>query len=439
MSLSEPQRSTLIAIAEAALPAGRIIPGAGAATVDKVGQFVETLPALVGRGLGGLLAGLDAAAWLHGRRSFARLPVAARLAVMEGWRHADPVRRLMLRALITPLKMAHFDDPELYKQLGCVYEAQKLKPEAKPAYMRERVHAQIDEDLAVEADVVVIGTGAGGAVVGKELAVAGLAVVFVEEGAYFERSDFTGRAFEMQQKLYKRGGATFSIGNTGIPIPVGQTVGGTTTVNSGTCYRTPDRVLHEWQQQLGLAELGPEQLGPYFERVEAVLGVERAHKSLMGGNGRVIERGCNALGFRRHGPLKRNAPACDGQGVCVFGCPTDAKRSTNVSYVPLALKAGAELFTGARVTRVIVDGGRATGVEAQMSGRRLTVRARAVVVACGALGTPMLLARQGLANRSGQLGQNLSIHPASGALAEFAEQIQPWQGIPQGYGIEELH
>jgi choline dehydrogenase-like flavoprotein len=153
----------------------------------------------------------------------------------------------------------------------------------------------------------------------------------------------------------------------------------------------------------------------------------------------VIERGCNALGFKRHGPLKRNAPACDGQGVCVFGCPTDAKRSTNVSYVPLALKAGAELFAGARVTRIIVEGGRSTGVEAQMSGKRLTVRARAVIVACGALGTPMLLARQDLANRSGQLGENLSIHPASGALAEFAESIQPWNGIPQGYGIEELH
>ncbi|HEY4179732.1 MAG TPA: GMC family oxidoreductase [Kofleriaceae bacterium] len=439
MSLSERQRQTLIAIAEAALPAGTFIPGAGEKCVDKVAQLVDTLPGMVGRGLGGLLAGLDAAAWLHGRRSFARLPTAKRLEVLEGWRRGDAVRRLMLRALISPLKMAHFDDPAMYSQLGCVYEAQKIKPEAKPAYMRDRVHKAIDEDVAVDADVVVIGTGAGGAVVGKELAEAGLAVVFVEEGAYFDRSDFTGRPFEMQQKLYKRGGATFSVGNVGIPIPVGQTVGGTTTVNSGTCYRTPDRVLHEWQHQFGLAELGPEQLAPYFERVEGVLGVEPAKRSLLGGNGRVIERGCNALGFKRHGPLKRNAPACDGQGVCVFGCPTDAKRSTNVSYIPLALKAGAELFAGARVTRIIVDGGKATGVDATMSGKRLTVRARAVIVACGALGTPMLLSRQGLANRSGQLGENLSIHPASGALAEFAESISPWNGIPQGYGIEELH
>lgn len=438
--LSTKQHATMVAIAEAALPAGAFLPAAGPATVDKVERFAETLPAALTKGLGGLLAGLDANAWISERRSFVRLSPEKRLRILERWRNADPIRRLMLRAVITPLKMAHFDDPALYKKLGCVYQTEKVRPEAKPPYMRDRVHSSLDGDLAIEADVVVIGTGAGGAVVGRELAEAGLAVVFVEEGKFFERSDFTGRAFDMQQLLYKRGGATFSVGNTGIPIPVGQTVGGSTTVNSGTCYRTPDRILHEWQQHLGLDELGPDAMGTYFARVEEVLGVEPAKKSLMGGNGRVIERGCNALGFTRHGPLKRNAPACDGQGVCVFGCPTDAKRSTNVSYMPLALKAGAELFTGFRVNRVIVDGARASGVVAtSRDGRTLTVRARAVVVACGALYTPMFLARQNLGGRSGQLGHNLSIHPASGALAEFDEQVRPWAGIPQGYSIEELH
>ena len=419
--LSTKQRATMIAVAEAALPAGAFLPAAGAATVDKVEQFVDRLPSAMTKGFGGLLVGLEASAFLHERRSFVRLSLPKRLAILERWRQADPIRRLMLRALITPLKMAHFDDPSLYQRLGCVYSPAQIRPEAKPAFMRERVHASLDGDLAVDADVVVIGTGAGGAVVGRELAEQGLAVA-------------------MQQTLYRRGGATFSVGNTGIPIPVGQTVGGSTTVNSGTCYRTPDRILREWQQHLGLDELGPETLGAYFARVEDVLGVEPAKKSLMGGNGRVIERGCNALGFTRHGPLRRNAPACDGQGVCVFGCPTDAKRSTNVSYMPLALKAGAELFCGFRVNRIIVDGGRATGVVATTrDGHALTVRARAVIVACGALTTPMLLARQGLGARSGQLGQNLSIHPAAGALAEFDERILPWSGIPQGYSIEELH
>ena len=438
--LSSHQHRTLVAVAETALPAGRILPAAGEHTVDKVERFLDRLPGTLQTGIGGLLRGLDAASWIGERRAFASCTPAKRLALLESWRTADPIRRLMLRALVSPLKIAHFDDPGLYKQLGCVYEAEKVRGEAKPAYMRDRVHGALDADLAVECDVVVIGTGAGGAVVGRELADAGLAVVFVEEGRYFERSDFTSRAFAMQQKLYRRGGSTFSIGNVGIPIPLGQTVGGSTTVNSGTCYRTPDRVLRQWCDELGLDELAPDRLGGYFERVEAVLGVEQAKRSLMGGNGRVIARGCDALGFTRHGPLKRNAPACDGQGVCCFGCPTDAKRSTNVSYIPLALKAGAELFPGAKVTRIILDGGRAVGVVARTeTGHVLTVRARAVVVACGAIMTPLLLGAQQLGGRSGQLGKNLSIHPAAGALGEFDEEILPWSGIPQGYSIEELH
>jgi len=438
--LSPSQHETLVAVAETALPAGRFLPAAGRHTVDKVARFLDHLPSPVQTGMHGILRGLDATAWLRHRRPFAKLPEEKRLALLEGWRTSDPIRRLMLRALVTPLKFAHFDDPALYKQLGCVYELDKVKPEPKPAYMRDRVHADLDEDLAVECDVVVIGTGAGGAVVGRELVEAGLAVVFVEEGKYFERSDFTGRALPMQQALYRGGGSTFSVGNTGIPIPLGRTVGGTTTVNSGTCFRTPDRVLAEWRDELGLDDLAPDKLGGYFERVEAVLGVEPAKRSLLGGNGRVIQRGCEALGFTRHGPLRRNAPACDGQGVCCFGCPTDAKRSTNVSYIPLALKGGAELFPGTKVTRILVEGGKATGVVATTrDGHKLTVRARAVVVACGAIQTPLLLGAQGLAARSGQLGKNLSIHPCAGALAEFDEQIMPWSGIPQGYGIEELH
>src|SRR2546428_8038305 len=121
---------------------------------------------------------------------------------------------------------------------------------------------------------------------------------------------------------------------------------------------------------------------PYYGRVEGVLQVTRAEPRYVGGMGRVIARGCEALGYHHHGPLKRNAPACDGQGVCCFGCPTDAKRSTNVSYIPLALRAGAELFTGARMTRVIVDGGRARGGGARTPARQtVTLPPRPRVIA----------------------------------------------------------
>jgi choline dehydrogenase-like flavoprotein len=153
---------------------------------------------------------------------------------------------------------------------------------------------------------------------------------------------------------------------------------------------------------------------------------------------RLIGRGCDALGYR-HQPLRRNAPECDGQGVCCFGCPTDAKRSTNVSYVPRALRAGAVLVTDARADRILSDGGRASGVVATTPSGTLTVRARAVVVACGSLLTPVLLLKNGLANASGELGKNLSIHPAAAALALFDEPVRGYAAIPQGYAIEEFH
>lgn len=211
--LSPKQHDTLVAIAETALPKGQYIPAAGAATVAKVESLIDRLPSPLQRGLGGLIAALDAQAWISEQRSFARVKPDKRLSVLESWRKGDPIRRLMLRALVSPLKMAHFDDPQLYKKLGCVYDLEKVKAEAKPTYMRDRVHdgGKLGGDLALECDVVVVGTGAGGAVVGRELAEAGLAVVFVEEGRYFDRADFTGRSLEMQQKLYRRGGSTFSI------------------------------------------------------------------------------------------------------------------------------------------------------------------------------------------------------------------------------------
>src|SRR5690606_33091468 len=182
-----------------------------------------------------MLQTLDTSTLLsHGRR-FRSLPADKQLGVLESWRVAGLARRYALRAVLSPIKVAHFDNPEFYQHLGCVYTHNAVA-ETEARYMRERVHsaAALDEPLELECDVVVVGTGAGGAVVAKELAERGHAVIMVEEGAYFKRSDFTGRAFDMQRKMYPQMGLTGSVGNVAIPIPIGRTVGGSTTVNSGT-------------------------------------------------------------------------------------------------------------------------------------------------------------------------------------------------------------
>ncbi|HVV85393.1 MAG TPA: GMC family oxidoreductase [Kofleriaceae bacterium] len=434
------ERASLLAIAEAALPAGHVFPGASERTIDRVEEFLGQQSSSAQRAYRALVGMVDGAALLSRGRTMTSLGVDQRLALLESWRAGGVVRRNALRALMVPLKFAHFEDPVFYQQLGCAFERLRPAPEPKPAWWRDRVHpaATLDADQSLACDVVVIGTGAGGAVVAKELAEAGVAVVMIEEGDYFERKDFADRPFAMQRKLYRAAGATFSIGNVTIPIPLGKTVGGTTTINSGTCFRTPDAVLRRWRDDHGLADLSPEAMGPYFERVERVLQPGPTPPEHLGGCAQVVIRGADRLGYS-HRPLRRNAPACDGQGVCCFGCPTDAKRSTNVSYVPMALRAGAELYTGARVTRLVFDRGRAVGVVARSSGgRTLTVHAPAVVVACGSLLTPVLLMRNQVADRSGQLGRNLSIHPALGLLGEMEERVESWKGVPQSYSIDEF-
>jgi hypothetical protein len=435
--LSARERAGLLAIARAAMPAGKVFPAAGDRCVEKLDNFLALSPPSVGKGYRAMLLALEGSAMLRFRKPLARLVEAEALALLERWRSSDYPARAMLRLLTAPLKLAHFNDPQLYSAVGCKFGSLPVTTAERPRWMERVTKAEeLPLDESLECDVVVIGTGAGGAVVARELAEQGHAVVLLEEGDYHTRKDFTGHAVEMQRKLYRDMGATVSIGNVSIPIPVGRAVGGTTVINSGTCYRAPDRILHKWQSEFGLRDYSPERMAPYYARVEEVLGVRANDAKFIGGVGRVISRGCDALGYK-HAPLRRNAPECDGQGVCCFGCPTDAKRSTNVSYVPLALDAGAMLFTGLKAEKILVENGRAVGVLARSGKKKLTVRARSIVVACGSLMTPLLLEQNGLGGD--QVGRNLSIHPALGSMALFDEPIDGTNAIPQGYAIEEFH
>src|SRR5690606_16335139 len=162
----------------------------------------------------------------------------------------------------------------------------------------------------------------------------------------YNRTHFNGKLTDAIAKLYRGLGATTALGNVTIPIPIGRSVGGTTTINSGTCLRTPDAVLARWQKEFGLTELTPENLDPIFASVEEVINVTPAESKYVGEIGNVIADGARKIGLSKLHNLPRNAKGCDGQGLCQFGCPTDAKQSTNVSYVPRALDRGAFLFTG---------------------------------------------------------------------------------------------
>jgi len=432
---SEATRTIAIAVARACMPPGQRLAGAGPATVVRLEEALTEIDARAVDGYGAVLQTLEQSVRLtHGGRRFSELTDDEAERHLVRLADGGVASRGLALAVTMPLKMAYFDSEDVYRELRSPWG---FTANDEPARWRDQM-STLDGDEEIECDAVVIGTGAGGAVMAKELAERGHAVLMVEEGEYYSRSSFTGHAVDNLRRFYRDSGATGSLGNCVIPIPMGRLVGGSTAINTGTCWRTPDWVLQKWVDR-GLADLSPSRMGPYFERVEQELQVGPADPEYLGGVADVIARGCDLLGYS-HRPLNRNAPGCDGASVCDFGCPRGAKRSTDVSYVPSALRRGALLYTGVRAERILFENGRAVGIEGRsIDGvHRMRVRASATVVSCGTLITPAFLQRQGLHRGRRHVGRNLSIHPASTVSALFDEEIMGYTAIPQGYCIDEF-
>jgi choline dehydrogenase-like flavoprotein len=298
--------------------------------------------------------------------------------------------------------------------------------------------AALERNLAVRVDACVIGTGAGGAPVAKELAEAGLTVAMLEEGRHDTPDSYNGRPRDMSALLYRDGGQIATIGVPPILLPLGRTVGGSSHVNSATCFRTPSAVLEMWAERFGLEELTATELDPYFRRVERVLNVVQTPADIAGRNAAVVKRGADALGYSGDW-IYRNVRGCVGSGICNFGCPSAAKQHVGVTYVPRAWDAGATTYTATRARRLRVERGRIRGVEAvTQSKRRVHVSCDVVVVAAGTVHSPLFLKRNRIDDPSGQLGRNLSLHPATGMRALFDEPIEMWSGVPQSYYIDEF-
>ncbi|MBI3723750.1 GMC family oxidoreductase [bacterium] len=299
--------------------------------------------------------------------------------------------------------------------------------------------SEVARDASLEADACVIGSGAAGGVVAKELAEAGLSVVVLEEGGWFDKDDYGHfPPSETFRRVYRDGGTTIALGGIGSPsiaLPLGRAVGGSTVVNGGVCFRTPRDVLEDWQRAGLPYDL--DEIDHAFERVEDVLEVRPMREEVLGGNSRAFREGCRRLGLHVD-VMKRNTPRCDGCCRCIFGCPDDRKNAIHLTYIPRALERGARVHAECRAEEILIERGRAAGVRASVvdakGDRRasLVVRARAVVLAAGAIHTPLLLGRQRLGGPSGALGRNLAIHPSCRVLAEFDEPIDGHKGAFQG-------
>ncbi|HET9156173.1 MAG TPA: GMC family oxidoreductase N-terminal domain-containing protein, partial [Myxococcaceae bacterium] len=422
----------MLALAEAIIPGTSTIPAADDTTVREVMELIGRASPKLAKAWTAAHRALDAGARLRTGRPFHALSAARQQALLRKWER-DPIFRAPLSIVANVYKIVHFDAPHVQRALGA--RPKPPLPVIEPRWTQQ-VHAgESWTGGDVECEVVVIGTGAGGAVVGHELAARGHAVVFVEEGQLYHRHSFDGSTVRAYERFYR---PAFALGNASFPIFLGRMVGGSTAVNGGTAFRTPSWVLDRWCEETNSDALSPARLAPYFDRVEAHLGVGPSSQRHVGPIAELMQRGCDALGWK-HGMLLRNAPGCEASGFCHLGCRTDARKSTNVSYLPPALERGSLLFTGLKAEQVTLENGRATGIEAVApNGNRVRVRARAVILAGGTISTPLFLLRQGLANSSGQVGRNLTVHPSAVVNALFDEEIRGFDHIPQGYGSEQF-
>ena len=293
-------------------------------------------------------------------------------------------------------------------------------------------------------DVVIVGSGAGGAVAAATLAEQGVAVIVVEEGAHVTaEDDFVAPPFERFQRFCRDNATTQAWGTPPIPMPIGKVVGGTTVVNCGTCFRVPSPILERWGIEFGISDAGPDDLAPHFDAIEDALNVRPVPWSLLGPNGTAAYRGSVAMGYSG-GPLLRCITDCHGCGQCIFGSPTNAKQAMHISYLPRAWRAGARVLSRCRVDHIIIDNERAIGIVATLLGPddrprgKLRVDAANVVVSAGAIGSPVLLKDSGVPDPSGVTGRNLRIHPATGVGGVFEGSDVSWKGTLQSYYIDEF-
>jgi GMC oxidoreductase len=426
------RRRALLAFAEAIIPGSSTTRGADERTVARATELLGALSARAEAPFLAAVALLDQIARIYAGKPFRALDSVVQEELLAAWEKSS-ILRGPLYALSLLLKSAHFDRPH-----AAHGPRSELRMVARDdARLQSRVTPAQDWQGAseIECDVVVVGTGAGGAVVGRELADRGYAVVFVEEGRWQRKDDYLGGLINAQTQ-YSR--TAVALGTSPFPLMMGKLVGGSTAVNGGTCFRTPSTVLDEWCEQLDTDDLSPSKMAARFEHVEARLLVSEPERRFIGPIADMMDRGAQALGWRA-GPISRNAVGCEGQGFCGLGCASGARRSVEISFLPGALERGAIVLSSGRAESVLLDDGRAVGVAVRGDqGRRLSVRAKAVIVAGGSIPTPALLLRQGLANSSGQLGRNLSVHPSVGVGGYFDEMMHPDRYIPQAYMVDEF-
>ncbi len=289
---------------------------------------------------------------------------------------------------------------------------------------------------ALQCDVAIIGTGAGAGITAELLTRAGLDVVLIEEGPLKSSSDFNQRESEAYPSLYQESAAR-KTADKAINILQGRCVGGSTTVNWTSSFRTPVATLRFWRERFGLSELTEQAMAPWFAQAEQRLSIS-PWLVAPNENNDLLRRGATQLGIAA-AVINRNVLGCRNLGSCGMGCPTNAKQSMLVTTIPAALDKGARLLTQTRAQEFSIAGGRVTalvcvpvkvdGTAASASATRIV--AKHYVVSGGAINSPALLLRSALPDPHGLLGTRTFLHPVVISAGIFDQKVEGWNGAPQ--------
>jgi len=297
--------------------------------------------------------------------------------------------------------------------------------------------AALRAPVARRVDTLVVGSGAGGAVVAHGLASAGVETVVVEEGGRFQARDMTQRDDEMLPALYRDRGQQLTRDRM-INVLQGSCFGGSTVVNTADCEPTPEPVYEHWRRHHGL-DLDRGELADSQQRVFAMLGVAPIPASQLNRNNGLLLEAARRLGWKA-GTFLNNRAGCTGSGYCLIGCAYDAKRGANLNYLPRAVEAGADVYTDVRIERVTPRNGggfRASGSVVERGTRRarlgFEVQAERVVLAAGAVHSAAILDASGLGRDLPALGRNVTLQPQMSVAAAFGDdaEVVAWRGIPQ--------
>jgi len=438
LNLTARQRRALEQICDAFCPSGNGLPsarelGVPEALIEAIGRNPR---AVERRQLAGLLSAWNSPAMGPlggvGWKRFSALSPDERERALLAWGDSRlPQRRAVFQALRKGALLFYYMLPgpdggrnPAWDAIGYDGPLGKL-PGAPPKALAP---IPVDRDTTLDCDVVIVGSGAGGGAAAGVLAGAGLDVVVVEAGDYYDDQDFDGAELGAITRYYM--GAPSATHDQSVSLIAGSCLGGGTVVNYTTSFRTPDEVRAEWASH-GVPAFASDDYSASLDAVCERLGVNQEHND-PSTREQKLRDGCLALGWHVDAMPRGVRHCVQGKecGYCGLGCRVGAKQSVVKTWLADAHAAGARLVVRAKVRRVLVEGGVARGILGQTAdGRELTVRSRAVIVACGAIHTPALLKRSGLQNPN--IGKHLTLHPATAVFGIFDEELKPWEGVMQ--------